>query len=118
VAGEARAPRVAEIEDLRHPRGPPVRERGRGISETRAVGHEVSDARVALPPALVRVSEVGDHYRRERWAGRVGDVPDLVAVGGGPKDVNPAGDSVRENAAVAGADHLGAAGLADAGPAR
>src|SRR5262249_50829440 len=52
IANEARARGIAEVVDLRHPVRPPA-----GWT---SVGNEVGDARIALPPVLVRLLEAAD----------------------------------------------------------
>src|SRR2546423_226589 len=48
--------RIAEVEDLRHPIGAPIRELLRGgVFQVLAVAHEVGDAGVAFPETLVGV---------------------------------------------------------------
>src|SRR5439155_3392468 len=68
VADEKGFRRIAQIVDLRMAPRPPAFD----------AGDEKRDARVALPPALVRALELVDDGREDRLLRRVGHVPDLV----------------------------------------
>src|SRR5262245_43444787 len=88
--------RVAEVVDLGHAVDAPAR-------HTR---HQISDARVAFPPVLVRALEAakaGDELR----LGGIGHIPNLVCgVGEGAQHIDGVGIALRQGLAVADAHHL------------
>ncbi len=105
VADLHRMRRIAQVVDLRHAVGAPAR-RAR---------HQIGDAGVAFPPALMRALEAGD-AREERGLGRIGHVPDFVrAVAEGAQQIEFALVGFGQRAAGADAHHLRAAGFVFAG---
>ena len=109
VADEDRVRRIAQVVDLRHAARAPF-----GIA-----ADDIADARVALPPVLVRVDEAVDDDGHTARARGIGDVPDFM--GGAPEraqQVHLALVRARQLAAVAYPHHLGATGLALAHLAR
>src|SRR5207253_11204331 len=68
IANEPRLRRVAEIIDLRHAAGSPLR----------AARRQIGDPAVALPPVLVRVAQPTDHDGQQARLAWLGDVPDLL----------------------------------------
>src|SRR5262245_40518951 len=79
-------------------------------------GHEKSDPRVALPPALVRALELVDNGDEARGPRRIGHVPDLVrGVAIVAKQVDLALVAPRKVGPVAHPRHLRAAGFSLAG---
>ncbi len=102
VADEARLRRIAEVVDGRHPVGAPA--------ARRAVGDEVGDAAVALPPVLVRALEPVEHRGEQRGLRRIGHVPDLVRqVAERAQEIGLLARPARQRLAVADARHRRAA---------
>src|SRR5262249_2942823 len=102
ISDEHRVRRVAQVVDLRHAASAPLR----------IARDEVRDARVALPPVLVRVDEAADHYCYALRHRRVGDVPDfLTAVATRSQQVHLASVRARQITAIAHTHHLRAAGF-------
>ena len=92
---------IAEVVDLRHAAGAPVR-RAR---------HQIGDAGVAFPPALVRVLQAAEP-RDQHGIGGIGDVPDLMRLAAeGAQHVDRVGIALGQCLAVADAHHLRAAAL-------
>ena len=105
VADEARLSRIAEVVDLRHPVGPPARRA--------AIRDEVGDARVALPPVLVRADRApAPPSVSELRLLRRAHVPHLVGeIAEGAQEIGLGGIALGQRLAVADADHGGAARL-------
>ncbi len=93
VPDESRAGRVAQVVDLGHAPRPPS-----GVA-----AHQVGNARVRLPPALVRIGQPAHDSGHEPRLAGVGDLPHLVGgvaeaaeqvdhVGIAMREVFPAGD--------------------------
>src|SRR5438876_985226 len=111
VADEARLRGIGEIVDLRHAMGPPAA----GM----AVGDEVGDAAVTLPPVLVGHVEARDHRGQQGGLGGVADVPHLVGeIAERAKQIGLAARPPWQRGAVAAAHHLRPSRLRLAGGAR
>src|SRR5436309_2486469 len=96
--------RITEIVDLRHSVGPPA--------GGTAIGDEVGDARVALPPVLVGVVEALHHGGDEPRLLGYAHIPDLVAhVAEGAQEIALGGITLGQGPAFADADHGRAARL-------
>ena len=107
LAGQAEIPDldgmrgIAEIIDLRHAAGAPVR----------VARDEEGNAGVAFPPVLVGVLQAAD-AADQHWIGGIGDVPDLMAFAAeGAQHVDGIAIALRQVLAVADAHHLRAAGF-------
>ena len=104
VADEARLRGIAQVVDLGHPVGAPA--------ARRAVGDEVGDAGVALPPVLVRALEPVQHRGEQRGLRRIGHVPDLVRqIAERAQEIGLLARPARQRLAVADARHRRAARL-------